>query len=113
MQVESCGIPPFAKNAKDPDFLSRGCVHGHVCGFLQGKPHEFLRNPPRPTGNPGPGPPVIFCSPVEKHFQDGSVEPRIPPLSPCEPERTNPRPTTRIAYCLSLILDGLQCPGAG
>jgi hypothetical protein len=33
-QVESCGAPPFAKSAKDPDFLLRDSVQGHVCGFL-------------------------------------------------------------------------------
>jgi hypothetical protein len=58
-QVESCGIPPFAKGAKDPDFLPRGFGHGHVCGFLQGKPHKAPRNPLRSTGNPGPGAPVV------------------------------------------------------
>jgi hypothetical protein len=33
-------IPPFAKCAKDPDFLLRVAKDVSVCGFLQGKPHE-------------------------------------------------------------------------
>jgi hypothetical protein len=32
--VERSGIPPFAKDAKDPDFLLRSPSHGSVCGFL-------------------------------------------------------------------------------
>jgi hypothetical protein len=28
------GIPRFAKNAKDPDFLLRGPSYGRACGFL-------------------------------------------------------------------------------
>jgi hypothetical protein len=30
-------IPPFAKSAKDPDFLLRGPSHGSVCGFKESR----------------------------------------------------------------------------
>jgi hypothetical protein len=34
LDVHSRGIRPFAKHAKDPDFLLRGPGNRSVCGFL-------------------------------------------------------------------------------
>jgi hypothetical protein len=59
---------------RTPDFLHAAPTNGHVCGFLQGKPHEVLPTPPSLTGNPeGAEGPVVRLSlsqlPIQFHSQ--------------------------------------------